>query len=163
MEKNKIGPIALWVLLLVVVVLWALLYNTKSKMSETLESKNAELDYIKDQTCFAKWEEVTRIKAEHDTTIDSLRDDYKAKWEAEFQEKWKGKKWEVAKIEQKIKDKEDHVLSLEEQSRKIRTEIAQCDNPKQSTGEQKDITTGNDMLEETQPIQEDTGDWKTQE
>ena len=131
-------------------------------MSNTLDSKNAELEYIKDQTCFSKREEVTRIKAEHDTTIDSLRDDYKAKWEAEYEERWKNKNWVLVKSEQKIADKESHVLSLEQESRKIRTEIAQCDKPKQPTGEQKEITTGDDTLEETQPIQE-SGDWKTQE
>jgi hypothetical protein len=162
MEKNKIWPIALWILLLIVVTLWALLYNTKSKMSDTINSKDAELEYIKDQTCFNKWEEVTRIKAEHDTTIDSLRNDYKDKWEAEYEERWGNKNWVLVKAEQKIADKETHVLSLEQESRKIRTEIAQCDKPKQSTGEQKEITKSDDMLEETQPIQE-SGDWKTQE
>lgn len=108
------------------------LNGTSNSFETFAESKQNEIEFLRDTTCYDHREEIARIKSEHTYLIDSLEDLYAEKWRIEYRSKWKPNEIEDTLQQENldvIKEKEQEIRQLESQSWSLREKIAKCDQP----------------------------------
>lgn len=114
--------------------------SINDKLDNYVESKENEIEFLRDTTCYDKREKIAEIKSDHRYLVDSLESLYAEKGRIEYRSKRKPQ--EISDTLQQenidvIKEQEAEIIDLEKKSREIRSEIAKCDKP-QAIGETDD-------------------------
>lgn len=98
----------------------------RNQRAESVDLKE-QLNIVKTQTCYDKFQELDEIKEEHRLALEAVEELYRARGTAQFQAR-RGS-WEasaVTAVYKQITDQEDQLSWLEMRSWEVRQSIAGC-------------------------------------
>lgn len=123
MDKRLIWRWSLALSIIVILLLW------KGYSNQREESRNLkdQLNYVKEQTCFDKFQTLDEIKEDHRLALENVEQLYMSKWKAQFQAKrGSGSQEVVTTIYKEILNQEEQLSWLEMRSWEVRQTIANC-------------------------------------